>query len=101
MKDGNEAIVSQLRGPFELHIINSLHLLNPAPPPKKRKNNKIYEFMNMEPRFFGGEEILNLEIKRGRFNIFQREILMNQSFRAQLRLISLFLLSLYLSIGAE
>ena len=37
MKDGNEAIVSQLRGPFELHIINSLHLLNPAPPPKKKK----------------------------------------------------------------
>lgn len=46
MKDGNEAIVSQLREPFELHIINSLHLLNTVPPPKR--------FMNMEPRFFWG-----------------------------------------------
>ena len=32
MKDGNEAVVSRLRGPFELHIINSLHLLNTVPP---------------------------------------------------------------------
>ena len=81
---------------FELHRIQLVTPTEHRLPPLPKKKSDV-EPEHGTPFFWGDSELGNHS--RGGDSCSRGRLI--QSFRAQLRLISLFLLSLYLSVGAE